>query len=188
MRRIPNLLTTVRIAIVPVLILLLAFPSPRRSLLALLVFSVASFTDWLDGFLARRLGAESIVGRFFDPLADKVLVMSVLIMLAGHPEEFSVPAWIVATMLARDMLISGLRTLAATKQISMPATMSAKIKTASTMAAIMAILAGNAAELWSRGDLDATFTFLGICLLWIALISSLVSGTAYFYRLRALFA
>ena len=107
----PNLLSLCRILIIPILVYLLTFPDRYSSLLAAALFLVASVTDYFDGYLARRNKSVSELGKILDPLADKLMVASALIMLAAidRPNEPSVPAWLVVVVLARETAVTVLR-------------------------------------------------------------------------------
>lgn len=174
-RRAPNFLTFLRFLLVPVFVFLMH--SQSRHFWATFVFIVASATDWLDGYLARLYNVESTLGTVMDPLADKILVMAALIMLVTLPEAEAVPAWMVIVLLGREMIINGLRSLAALNSTVVPASKLAKHKTGWTMSAIIMLIIGE------------PFTFLtlhraGMIALWIALIMSVVSAIQYAYALR----
>ena len=130
---VPNILTIVRVILVPVFIVL-AFVD---SIAALVVFIAASLTDFLDGHLARKNGQVTNFGKFMDPLADKLLVTSALICFV---ELGQIPAWVAIVVVGRDLAVDGLRMLAATRNIVMAAGWSGKIKTAVTMVAICVML------------------------------------------------
>lgn len=183
-RNLPNIITFTRILIVPVFVLILINPTPTTNLWATLIFFIASVSDWLDGYLARVLKAESILGKLLDPLADKILVTAALVMLASIPGDPRVPGWIVVILLSREMLINGLRSVAAIKGVVVPASTAAKHKTAFTMFAIGALLIG---EPYSILGFLVDFRLTGTILLWIALMLSVGSGIAYFVSLRNLF-
>ena len=112
-------------------------PRPQSNLWATAIFIIASLTDWLDGYIARLYQAETILGTLLDPLADKVLVMAALVMLAAAPSGPRVAAWMVVVLLAREFLVTGLRSLAAVKGTVVPASRWAKHKTAWTLIAII---------------------------------------------------
>ena len=139
-RRLPNILSVLRLLAVPLFVVLLIDPTPTARLWATSIFVVASITDWLDGYIARIYKAESILGTLLDPLADKILVMAALVMLAAVPHEPRVPAWIVVVLLSREFLVTGLRGVAAVKGIVVPASRWAKHKTAWTMLSIVFLL------------------------------------------------
>ncbi len=104
----PNLLSLIRILIIPVLVYLLSYPDRLSGLLAALLFLLASITDYFDGYLARRNRSVSDVGKILDPLADKLMIASALIMLAAldRPDEPGVPAWLVVVIIAREIAVA----------------------------------------------------------------------------------
>src|ERR671925_418532 len=111
---IPNIITLIRIALIPVMAVLLLSPSKEAGFWAAAVFAVASITDWLDGYLARRMGIVTVFGKFLDPIADKLIVMAALIMILPFDR---VPAWMVLVILGREMIITGLRGIASTEGV-----------------------------------------------------------------------
>ncbi|HYA28688.1 MAG TPA: CDP-diacylglycerol--glycerol-3-phosphate 3-phosphatidyltransferase [Acidobacteriota bacterium] len=119
----PNLLSLSRILIIPVLVYLLTSSDPNSALLAAALFLFAAFTDYFDGYLARRTKSVSDVGKILDPLADKLLVASTLIMLAAmdRPHEPNIPAWLVVIILARESAVTVVRGIALTEGIVMQA-------------------------------------------------------------------
>jgi len=133
----PNILTLARVAAVPVLVVLLLFEGRAVGFWAAIVFSLAAITDWLDGYLARRWDVVTVLGKFLDPLADKLIVMAALIMLipVGH-----VPAWAVFVILAREMIVTGLRSIASSEGIVIAASDLGKNKTIFQMVAIIGLL------------------------------------------------
>lgn len=140
--QLPNLLTFLRLALIPVLVITLV---RGHTAAALLVFISASMTDFLDGFIARKWGAVSDLGKLLDPLADKILVMSALVVLVGVREEvlgYSViPAWLVVLILAREFWVTGLRGVAASRGLVIAADSSGKWKSALQMGAICLLIA-----------------------------------------------
>ncbi len=183
-RRAPNILTFLRILAVPVFVFLLVDPSPQASLWATAIFVVASLTDWLDGYIARAYKGETILGTLLDPLADKILVMAALVMLAASIDEPRVPAWMVVTILAREFLVSGLRSLAAVQGVVVAASRWAKHKTAWTMVAIVFLLIREPYEIFG---LLIDFHFAGMIFLWLALIFTVSTGIDYAVKLRKMF-
>lgn len=183
-RKAPNVLTMLRILAVPIFVVLLIDPTPRSSLWAAAVFIVASLTDWLDGYLARLYHAESILGTLLDPLADKILVMAALVMLSAIHFEPRVPAWMVVLLLSREMIVTGLRSVAAVQGTVVAASRWAKHKTAWTMIAIIFLLINEPYEI--LGVL-VDFHVAGMVFLWIALLFSLATGIAYGVNLRQMF-
>ena len=129
----PNQLTVARTCAVPVVILLFAWDFPAHDYWATAVFALAMATDWLDGFWARRTEQSSDLGRLLDPVSDKILVVAALIMLVGRG---AFPAWIVAAIVARELLVSGLRIAALQRGVVMSARDLAKIKTAAQALAV----------------------------------------------------
>ncbi len=167
----PNLLTGARIAAVPVVVVLLCFPGPWASFFGALVFMLAGATDFLDGFLARRHRLVSQLGKFMDPLADKLLVSAALIMLI--PLE-RVPAWMAFLIIGRELAVTGLRGLAAAEGIILAPDRWAKAKTLLQMAALTALIL-------HYPYVGVDFEELGMGLLWLALIATVVSGVSYFW-------
>jgi len=177
--RLPNLLTVARIVAVPVLIAVFYLPAPAANWAALGVFVVASLTDWLDGWLARRWKQQSDFGKILDPIADKLLVAAALFMLAAF-DRLSVASIVAAiAILGREILVSGLREFFAGR-VSFPVTMLAKWKTAVQMIAIGFLLVGPAAP-WR-----VPAQSIGEVGLWLAAILTLVTGWIYVQRAIAM--
>ena len=166
----PNMLTGLRIAAVPVVVLLLLSPGRVASFLGGICFVLAGATDFLDGFLARRYRTVSRFGKFLDPLADKLLVSAALIMLIPLDR---VPAWMAFLIVGRELAVTGLRGLAATEGIILAADRWGKAKTLLQMAALTGLILH-----YPYGSMD--FHRLGMILLWPALIITLISGVWYF--------
>ena len=124
----PNLLTIVRISAIPVLIWLLRTPSQELATVAFVIFFVASWTDFFDGHLARRYGLVTTMGKLLDPLADKLLVISVLIMLAMMDRSPGLPAWLLVIIVGRELAVTGLRAIAVGEGIVLGAEASGKLK------------------------------------------------------------
>ena len=163
----PDQLTVGRVASVPLVVVLYAWDFPQNEYWATALFCVAMATDWLDGRIARRRGTTSAIGSLLDPIADKVLVLAVLVMLIG---EGVWPAWMVAAIVARELLVSGLRVAAIERGVVLAARDLGKLKTWAQ--AIAAALGGFAAAgAWS--DSIAWWALL------IALVLTWVSGLDY---------
>jgi len=126
----PNLLTLVRILAVPILVWLLASPSPKTAVITFWIYFVATMTDVLDGWLARRYGLITPLGKLLDPLADKLLVVSALIMLAVTDRDPHMPGWLLVLIVGREFAVTGLRSIAASEGIVLAAEASGKIKMA----------------------------------------------------------
>ena len=169
-KKLPMWLTWARIAMSPVLVILLSFESTEfMGYVAAIVFTLASITDWFDGALARKYHAESTLGKFMDPIADKVLVSSVLIMLLPLGRVHPI---MVIILLVRDILIGGIRSVAAADGVIISAKSAGKWKTGLQMLGIPAILIHTPVFGFPTHD-------LGIALLWISAILSLISGYQY---------
>lgn len=176
---IPNILTLIRIALIPVLAVLLLSPSREAGFWAAAVFAVASITDWLDGYLARRMGIVTVFGKFLDPIADKLMVMAALIMILPFER---VPAWMVLVILGREIIITGLRGIASTEGIVISASDLGKFKTIFQMVAIIGLLLHYDYH-WFFG-IDHPYLVVnmhnaGMFYLWIATIMTVWSGVDY---------
>ncbi|MFP6663778.1 MAG: CDP-diacylglycerol--glycerol-3-phosphate 3-phosphatidyltransferase [Deltaproteobacteria bacterium] len=172
---IPNLLSLGRVAFTPVMVWLLTFPGRGISALVAGLFLIACLTDWLDGYLARRDGIITNLGKFLDPLADKILILSGFIMLAAMPRDPIVPAWMVALIAAREIAVTGLRAIASDEGVVLGAEHLGKAKTTMQTIALFSLMVH-----YPYGPLD--FHAAGMAFLWIALILSLWSGIAYHVR------
>ena len=177
---IPNLLTYGRILAVPVIVLCFFVEGELKSTefarwTALTLVIVASITDYLDGDLARIWNQTSNIGRMLDPIADKLLVASVLLLLAADETIAGWSLWAAITILCREILVSGLREYLAALKVSVPVTRIAKWKTTIQMVAIAFLLAGPAGD-----KIMPYITDMGIGLLWIAAILTFYTGYDYF--------
>ena len=132
-----NKLTMLRVLMIPAFVIVLYADFEYCKIVALVLFAVASFTDFLDGYIARSRGLVTDFGKFMDPLADKVLVMTAMLMFVSWGQ---MPAWVLAVVLARELAVSGLRMIAATDGKVIAAAWSGKVKTASTMVCIILML------------------------------------------------
>ena len=176
--KIPNILTIGRIILVPVFILTFYLPGALGDWIPFFIFVLASFTDFLDGLLARLYKEESKLGELLDPIADKIIVASALVLLVtdGIITNFEVIAAII--ILIREILISGLREFLAKVQVKMPVTSLAKFKTFIQMFAIAILLTGESGnKLVNFGEYDAHS--IGIFLLWMAAFLTLYTGYDY---------
>ncbi|MBW2145553.1 MAG: CDP-diacylglycerol--glycerol-3-phosphate 3-phosphatidyltransferase [Deltaproteobacteria bacterium] len=171
--RLPNCLTCFRILVVPGVVICLLAPGRMTSVLAAVLFMLAGVTDFLDGVLARRYGNITNLGKLLDPLADKLLVVSALIMLAGVGR---VPAWMVVIIVARELLITGLRAVAIERSRTLiTSTWLAKYKMVFQMVAVTGLLL-HYQFLWFD------FHAVGIFFLWAALVLTVWSGADYLYK------
>lgn len=186
----PNKITLFRIFLIPLFMILVLIPFDWGTfsllgssveyhlLLSAIVFSVASFTDWLDGYLARKMNIVSNFGKFADPLADKMLVMTALILLV---ELELAPSWIVAIIVSRELAVTGLRLILVEQGGTvMAAGWPGKIKTNTQMFAIIFLLIND----FPFGFLDIS---VGTVLLYICLFFTIYSGINYFYNARDVF-
>lgn len=180
----PNKLTISRILLIPIFILILSLPLdfgsweigagslPVHHFIAALLFIIASATDWVDGYYARKYNLITNLGKFLDPLADKLLVSAALIMLV---QLDMAAAWIVIVIISREFAVTGLRLVAAGEGIVLAAGNMGKLKTATQMLAIIILLLH-----------DFPFSYLnipvGTLMLYLALFFTVVSGIDYFYK------
>lgn len=167
----PNVLTLVRILLIPVFVTLLIDPTPDRALSAAIVFVVAAVTDLLDGYVARKTGQITKLGRLLDPIADKLLVLSALILLV---QVDRVSALVAILIIAREVAVTGLRAIAASEGLIMSAEVTGKYKMAlQVIAIVLLVLEGTVVEV--IGNLHLA----GIVTLYLSLILGYVSGAQY---------
>ncbi|MDD2272528.1 MAG: CDP-diacylglycerol--glycerol-3-phosphate 3-phosphatidyltransferase [Desulfuromonadaceae bacterium] len=178
----PNILTMMRIATIPLLAALLMSPSRSAGFWAAALFAIASITDWLDGYLARRMGIVTVFGKFLDPIADKLIVMAVLIMILPFDR---VPAWMVLIILGREIIITGLRGIASTEGIVIQASDLGKFKTIFQLVALIGLTLHYNYS-WFFGIPHPLLTVdmhnVGMFFLWIATILTIWSGIDYLIR------
>jgi len=178
----PNILTMTRIATIPLLAALLMSPSRSAGFWAAALFAAASITDWLDGYLARRMGIVTIFGKFLDPIADKLIVMAALIMILPFDR---VPAWMVLVILGREIIITGLRGIASTEGIVIQASNLGKYKTIFQIVAILGLILHYNYN-WFFGISHTLLTVnmhnVGMFFLWIATALTIWSGVDYLIR------
>jgi CDP-diacylglycerol--glycerol-3-phosphate 3-phosphatidyltransferase len=178
----PNLLSFFRIGIIPVLVYLLSFTDRASAVLAAALFVIASITDYFDGYFARRNRSVSDLGKILDPLADKLMVLSVLIMLAAmdRPGEPSVPAWLVVVIIARESAVTVIRGIALSEGIVMHAETLGKYKFILQAFAVVGLLVHY--RYWG-----VDFFVAGIYFLVLSAVIAVWSGISYhvqFFRLR----
>jgi CDP-diacylglycerol--glycerol-3-phosphate 3-phosphatidyltransferase len=178
----PNSLTIVRMFLVPlfVVVLLTEFEGPRivgvsKELLGAAIFALASITDWLDGYLARRRGQITWFGQVMDPIADKLLTSAAFVSLV---QLGLASAWMVAIIIGREIAITGLRSLAHTKGITIVASRLGKGKMALQVTAILLLLLGAGPLPWVSP--------LGAVVLWLVLVMAVVSAVDYYRRFQRL--
>ena len=176
----PNLLTYGRIAAVPLVVGCMFYSQVFQGglwlrWLALAIFIAAGVTDLLDGYFARLWGQQSPLGRMLDPIADKLLVSSCLLMLAGDGTILGWSLWAAIVILCREILVSGLREFLAELHVGVPVSRLAKAKTAMQLVAVGFLIAGEAGD-----QVLAITTLIGLTLLWLSAILTLYTGLDYF--------
>jgi CDP-diacylglycerol--glycerol-3-phosphate 3-phosphatidyltransferase len=175
---IPNLLTMARIVMIPLCLWFLDQGTRRACYWAALVFTLAAITDVLDGYLARKLGVVSVLGKFMDPLADKLIVMATLVWMVPMGR---IPAWVTIVLLAREISVTGLRSVAASEGVVIAAGQEGKTKTALQMIGIIALLLGYPYPLSYVGiDLGMVdLTKVGRIFVYLSLAFSIASAAQY---------
>lgn len=175
---VPNLLTMGRVVAIPGVLLLLDRGTPEDCLWAALLYSGAAITDLLDGWLARRMRVVSVLGKFLDPLADKLLVMAVLIYMVPMGR---IPEWAVVLLLSRELSVTGLRSIASSEGVTIAAGDDGKTKTALQMVGILCLILGHPYHL-TLGPLDlgeVDLTYVGRALVYVSLVFSIMSALSY---------
>lgn len=173
----PNAITIGRIFLIPLLVVVLLTKfeghlilGVRKELVGAAIFGLASLTDWLDGYLARRRKQVTTLGQFIDPLADKLLITAALVSLVQMDLAQS---WMVVVILGREIAVTVLRSLAQSRGVAIPASPLGKFKMASQVTAILLLI---------LGDHVALFAALGRLALWVAMITAVASGVDYYRR------
>ncbi len=168
----PNSLTTSRIVLVPVLVVVLLTEVPDRELWGLIVFLAAALTDFFDGYFARRRKQITTLGILLDPIADKLLISAAFISLV---ELGMAPAWMVVVVIGREFAVTGLRSVAATRGMTISASRVGKYKMVSQVVCVAFLIGG-------RLVTDFFVAEIGQALLWLVLVLALVSMIQYFRR------
>jgi cardiolipin synthase len=184
----PNMLTYARIVAVPLVVACMYWQDVLQGgiwlrWVALVLFIAAAVTDILDGYVARSWGQQSSFGRMLDPIADKLLVSSCLLMLAADGTIRGWSLWAAIVILCREILVSGLREYLAELRVSVPVTRLAKWKTSLQLVAIGFLLAGDAGDVVVAKVVEVGFplvTLTGLTLLWISALLTLYTGYDYF--------
>ncbi|MCA9497690.1 MAG: CDP-diacylglycerol--glycerol-3-phosphate 3-phosphatidyltransferase [Nitrospira sp.] len=171
----PNSLTLLRILLIPVFVWFFSESSPDRALAAGLVFACAAFTDFLDGYLARKSGQITNLGKLLDPVADKLLVASGLILLVQFQR---VAVWLAIVMIAREMIVTGARVVAAKEGFVVPADSLGKFKVIGQIGGILCLILQG---VWVHSE--GPLATIGTGLLYIALFFSLFSGWRYLMQI-----
>lgn len=179
--KLPNILTLIRILLIPVMIVIIYIPILDYFIVSnlsyeffgcVVIFTLASITDFLDGFIARKYNLVTTFGKFADPLADKMLVFSALSILML---ENICPLWVFVVMIVREFMVSGIRMVSAEKGIVIAAGISGKLKTIVTMIAIIVMF---------LSGLHDAFYYAGQVLLYLACALTIISGVEYFWKSR----
>lgn len=177
-KKLPNLLTLGRIVLIPPVMVFLLMDTAAGNFWAMLLFAVAAVTDWLDGYLARKQGLESLLGKLLDPLADKLIVQAVLIVCA---ELGRIPGWFVVLLLSREIAITGLRQIASSEGLQIDVVQSGKLKTALQLVGIVALILHSPFELdFGVARMVVDFNVVGVALLSLSMVFSLASAFTYF--------
>jgi CDP-diacylglycerol---glycerol-3-phosphate 3-phosphatidyltransferase len=172
----PNLITLARIAMIPLVLVFIDNFSRELSALSAAIFLIAAASDALDGYLARRLGLVTVVGKFLDPLADKLIVLSTLVMLVAVDRA---PAWLVVVLMARELSITGLRAIASQEGYVIAAGAGGKVKTAFQVIGIAFLLVHFPYEILFF-NVTVDFHQIGIYVLYLSLVMSVLSAFEYF--------
>jgi CDP-diacylglycerol--glycerol-3-phosphate 3-phosphatidyltransferase len=175
---IPNLLTMARVVMIPVFLWFLDKETPKDGFIAAMIFTAAAITDMLDGYLARKLNVVSVLGKFLDPLADKLIVMASLVWMVPMGR---IAAWVVVVLLAREIGVTGLRSVAASEGVVISAGAEGKTKTALQMIGIIALVLGYPYHLGYFGiDLGVVdLVHVGRMLVYLSLVFSIASAAQY---------
>ncbi len=168
----PTRITMMRIFIIPVLFFLLLSPGKTGSLLIAILFVIAALTDLLDGYLARKYEIVTVMGKFLDPIADKLIVNTAMILMIPTGR---ISAWIVAVIIIRDFVVDGVRTIASSEGLIIQASTLAKQKTLSQIIALTALMI-------HYPILGADAHAIGTVILYLALVLSVYSGADYFLK------
>lgn len=175
---IPNLLTAARIVFIPLVLLLLDRGGPRDCYWAAIVYALAAITDFFDGYIARKQNLVSVLGKFLDPLADKLIVMATLVWLVNMGR---IETWVVVALLSREFGITGLRSIASSEGVVIAAGDDGKAKTALQMIGILCLIFGYPYHLhlgfYDLGQVD--LVHVGRALVYLSLFFSLTSGASY---------
>jgi CDP-diacylglycerol--glycerol-3-phosphate 3-phosphatidyltransferase len=171
----PNLVTMGRVVVIPFVLFFIDNFNPLRTFIASLLYLVAAAGDFLDGYLARSRGQVSMLGKFLDPLADKLIVNAVLVYMVALGR---VPAWVVVVMIARDLAVNGLRSIASAQGLVIAASEGGKIKTALQLVAIMMLLIHFRYPALGVG-IPVDYHVAGLGLLYFSTVMSLYSGAQY---------
>mgnify|MGYP001552261247 CR=1 FL=1 len=180
----PNMLTLGRIAAIPLVMLLIWKGEPEDCVYAGWTYAAATVTDFFDGWLARRQGLVTVMGKFLDPLADKLIVMAMLVMMVGLQR---VPGWLVVVILAREMTINGLRSMASSEGLVIAAGQDGKVKTALQMMGVLCLVIHYPAPVTLYGvyEVVVDWNVVGFWVLCGSVVFSVTSAFDYFRKFFA---
>ena len=182
----PNKLTMFRIVLIPLMVVVAYVPffninlgfMSLANLINVCIFTIASLTDFLDGWIARKYNLVTTFGKFADPLADKLLVVSAMVILCtqltGTPNEWFIPGWVIIVILCREFIVSGIRLVAVERGNVIAAGFLGKLKTATTMVALIFLFFYEI----------PVFGYIGAGLMYLALLFTILSGIEYFWKNR----
>ncbi|GJL55719.1 MAG: CDP-diacylglycerol--glycerol-3-phosphate 3-phosphatidyltransferase [Nitrospirales bacterium] len=170
---IPNVLTSARIMLIPIFLASFSSPSTSRSLAAAVIFGIAAVTDFFDGYLARKYGQVTTLGKLLDPIADKLLVTAGLVILVQYQQ---IEAWLAFAIIARELSVTGLRAVAAAEGLIIPADTLGKVKTFFQICGIL-LLSIPILPLYESFELHS----FGVTLLYMSLMLGVVSGIHYLW-------
>ena len=182
----PNKLTMFRIVLIPLMVVVAYVPffnislgfMSMANLINVCIFTIASLTDFLDGWIARKYNLVTTFGKFADPLADKLLVVSAMVILCtqltGTPNEWFIPGWVIIVILCREFIVSGIRLVAVERGNVIAAGFLGKLKTATTMVALIFLFFYEIPVLG----------YIGAGLMYLALLFTILSGIEYFWKNR----
>lgn len=173
MNALPNILTTSRILAIPLLVAAFYLPSPVSNWSAFVIYVLAAITDFFDGYLARSMHTTSKLGRFMDPIADKLIVAATILMLVAFSRIEGVHIVAALIILCREILVSGLREFLASLTVEVPVTQLAKWKTAFQLIALGGLILGDASPVWLPAEI------IGLLSIWIAAILTAYTGYEY---------
>lgn len=166
----PNAITVSRILLIPVFVLFFLKPTPYRSIVAAAVFGLAALTDAVDGYVARRWGQVTRLGKILDPIADKLLVLTALFLLVDFDR---VDAWVAIVLAGRELAVTGLRGVAAREGIDLTPETAGKVKMAAQVVAILFLILDEAVPA------SLSLHYWGTIILWVSLALSLISAAQY---------
>ena len=180
----PNFLTLLRIFMIPAVMFFIWGGEPRDCVIAAWIYSAATLTDYFDGYLARKQGLVTVMGKFLDPLADKLIVMAMLLMLVALHR---VAASLVVLILAREITVTGLRAMASIEGLVIDAGQDGKMKTALHMLGVLCLLVHYRYDVHLYGfwPVSVDFHVVGLWVLWGSVVFSLTSAAEYFRKFFA---